>query len=136
MAKGDSSSLDELTTDDFVGHAMFGEGREVDRDLWKRTNDGGHVGIADYSMTIDDMIAEGDKVMVLSTRRGTHTGPFLTLAPTGKKLTTYRFTLYRLKDGKIAEVWLMDDWLGQFQGLGVLPSQAEFVRAYKESHKG
>ncbi len=135
-AAGDSSSIDELTTDDFVLHVLWGEGREGDRQVWKRTNDGGHVGLPDYSMAIDDMIAEGEKVMVLSTRRGTHTGPFLTLAPTGKSLKVSRFALYRLKDRKVAEMWVMDDQLGQYQELGVLPSQTEFIRAYKESQKG
>ena len=134
-AAGDSSSIDELTTDDFVLHVLWGEGREGDRQVWKRTNDGGHVSFPDYSMAIDDMIAEGDKVMVMSTRRGTHTGQFATIAPTGKKLKVFRFALYRLEDRKVAEMWVMDDQLGQFQELGVLPAQAEFIRAYKESHE-
>ena len=135
-AAGDSSSIDELTTDDFVVHVLWGEGREGDRQVWKRTNDGGHVGFPDYSMAIDDMIAEGDKVMVLSTRRGTNTGQFLTLAPTGKSVKVSRFALYRLRDHKVAEMWVMDDQLGQLQELGVLPPQAEYIQAYKESHKG
>ena len=135
FGNGDNSVVDELTTEDWVSHLIIGKGIKLDKNVIKQTNVSGHVGFADYSMTIDDMIAEGDKVMVLCTRRGTNTGEFGNIPPTGKEVQISRFTLYRLENGKIAETWNMDDMLGQYQQLGVLPPTAEFVQAYKDSLK-
>jgi predicted ester cyclase len=69
-------------------------------------------------MEIVDMIAEDDKVMVIGKRTGTNTGVFGGLPPTGKTVTMYRMALYRLENGKIAEGWSIDDYLGQLQQLG------------------
>ena len=71
MGKGDSAVLDKLTTDDFIVHVLFDKGYDVNRDVYKQTNDGGHVSFPDYSLSVDDMIGEGDKVFVLSTKRYT-----------------------------------------------------------------
>jgi predicted ester cyclase len=134
---GDSSAIDELTTESFVLHALHtnsGLGSDFSRVGYKAANDGGHAGFPDYSMTINDMIAEGDKVFVLSTRSGTLTAKWGTLNPTGKKMKVYRYAIYRLEKGKIAEMWAADDFLGQYQQLGVLPSNSDFIRAYNESH--
>lgn len=81
------------------------------------------------------MIAEGDKVMCLSKRTGTHTGEFHGISPTGNTFTVYRFWSFRIENGKIADMWGMDDQLGQYQQLGVLPPGLEFIQAYKESLK-
>ncbi len=135
--RGDSSAIDELTTADFVLHALHsnaGLGADFDGVGYKRANDGGHAGFPDYSMTIDATIAEGDRVAVLSTRSGTLTAKWGALNPTGKKMKVKRFALYRLENGKIAEMWVMDEFLGQYQQLGVLPPNSEFIRAYNESH--
>jgi predicted ester cyclase len=110
-------------------------GNDFGKDVLKRTNEGGHTGFPDYSMTTFDMIAEGDRVMSIAKRTGTHTGEFVGIPPTGKKVTIYRFWLYRIENGKIAELWGMDDTLGQFQQLGVLPSDAKFIQIYKDSLK-
>jgi predicted ester cyclase len=135
--RGDSSAIDELSTENFVLHALHsnsGLGMDFDRSGYKKANDGGHAGFPDYSMTIDDMIAEDDKVFVLSTRSGTLTSKWGALNPTGKNMNEKRLALYRLDNGKVAEVWLTDEFLGQYQQLGVLPPNAEFIRAYNESH--
>jgi predicted ester cyclase len=133
MANGDSSVIDELTTQGFVWHNLWGKGADHDRVALKRTNDGGHAAFSDYSVAVNDILAEGDKVMVLSTRSCKHTGEFWNVFPTGKNLNVFRFALYRLENAKIAELWVMDDQMGQFQQLGVIPPGMEFVRTYKES---
>ena len=56
-------------------------------------------------MTIDDLIAEGDKVVVRSTFSGTHKGEFMGITPTGKKITTTAINIYRITDGKLIEEW-------------------------------
>jgi predicted ester cyclase len=132
--RGDSSVFDELTTDNFIMHVLTGDGFDIDTDYLKQTNDMGHVGFPDYYLTINDMIAENDKVMVIATRTGTNTGEFLGIPPTGNKVKIFRVAMCRLENGRVAEMWGMDDYLSQFQQLGVLPSREEFIQAYKDSH--
>jgi steroid delta-isomerase-like uncharacterized protein len=77
---------------------------------------------ADLRHTIEDMVAEGDKVATRMTSRGTHTGDFRGIAPTGKQFTVTGMDLFRIADGKIAEQWTNLDTLGVLQQLGVLPT--------------
>lgn len=135
FGSGDSSVVDELLIENYVGHVLSGKGWDItDKNVIKQTNDDGHVGFPDYSMTINDIIAEGDKVYVLSTKTGTHKGDFLGIPATGNQISAFRFALYRLEDGKIAESWVGEDF-AQFQQIGVLPTLAEAIQSYKESHQ-
>ena len=133
--EGDVSVFDELATGNFVIHVLSGEGYDVNKDVIRRATETGHIGFPDYSLEIIDMIAEGDKVLVIGKRTGTNTGEFLGIPPTGKKVTMFRMLLYRCENGKVAEAWGLDDYLGQYQQLGVLPPNAEFIQAYKDSLK-
>ena len=72
----------------------------------------------DAHWTIDDQIAEGDKVVVRMTFQGTHEGQWMGIPPTGKHLTWKMIVIFRLADGKIAEMWANWDTLGAFQQLG------------------
>jgi predicted ester cyclase len=133
FGQGDNSAVDELMAEDFVLHGLRYGGGNFGKDILKKTNEGGHIGFPDYSMTTFDMIAEGDRVMSITKRTGTHTGEFVGIPPTGNTVMIYRFWMCRIENGKIAEMWGMDDTLGQFQQLGILPSDAEFIRAYINS---
>ena len=118
FGQGDNSVFDEMVTTDFVIHYLTSLGRDNDVNALKQTNDTGHIAFPDYSIDIVDMIAEDDKVMVICKRTGTNTGEFSGLPPTGKTVTMYRMALYRLENGKIAEGWNLDDYLGQLTQLG------------------
>ena len=84
----------------------------------------------DWTMTIDEMIAEGDRVMVQWTFGGIHQGEFNGLAPTGKPVSYAGINIFRIADGKIAEVWDIFDRLWLWQQLGVLPEiRAAIARA-------
>jgi predicted ester cyclase len=61
------------------------------------------IAFPDYNETIEDIIAEGDKLWILLSYSGTHKGEFMGLAPTGKKLTSLAVDMYRFNNGKI--VW-------------------------------
>ena len=74
-----------------------------------------------YELIADDLIAEGDKVVVRSTFRGTHKGDLMGIAPTGKQVTMPLILIYRLADDKIVEHWMQADALGMMQQLGVIP---------------
>jgi steroid delta-isomerase-like uncharacterized protein len=75
----------------------------------------------DLHLTIEDMIAEGDKVVDRQTARGTHQGAFMGIPPTGKQVTVTAMNISRIADGKIVEHWVELDTLGMLQQLGVVP---------------
>jgi predicted ester cyclase len=72
--------------------------------------------------TIDDMIAEGDQVVTKKTFRGTHTGEFAGIPPTGREVTLQFVDIMRVRDGRIIEHWLTMDQLSFMQQLGVIPA--------------
>ena len=72
----------------------------------------------DWQTTIEDLIAEGDKVVVRMTQRGTHQGPYFGLAATDKQVAVAGIAIFRLRDGQIVEEWLVTDQLSAMQQLG------------------
>lgn len=86
-----------------------------------------------WAMTIDQMLAEGDRVMVQWTFRGVHQGELDGLPPTGKQVTWSGINIFRLADGKIAEVWDISDRLWMWQQLGVLPDIREAIAKGREA---
>jgi steroid delta-isomerase-like uncharacterized protein len=81
-----------------------------------------------WSESIDEMIAEDDRVMVRWTFRGTQQGEYLGIPPTGKPLTFSGIYIFRVSDGKIAEVWNLWDQFGEWQQLGILPETAQLLK--------
>src|SRR5438132_6012856 len=65
----------------------------------------------DLRRTIDDLIADGDKVVARTTFRGTHRGAFLGLPPTGRRVSWSSITIYRIVNGQVAEEWPVSDRL-------------------------
>jgi len=63
----------------------------------------------DWHETIEDIIAEGDKVWVRAEATGTHTGGYRGIAPTGKKITGKGVNIYRIIDSKFVEGWAVED---------------------------
>jgi steroid delta-isomerase-like uncharacterized protein len=80
------------------------------------------VAFPDIDRTVEDLVAEGDKVVARWTARGTHTGDFQGLPPTGKVATSSGITIFRIADGKIVEEWSESDMLGLLQQIGAIPS--------------
>jgi len=78
-------------------------------------------GFPDVRFTIEDLIAEGDRVTVRWTWLGTHTGPFQAFPPSGKPVTNTGTVIYQLKERKIIRSWLEADRLGVLQQIGVVP---------------
>ena len=72
----------------------------------------------DFHVTIEDVIAEGDRVVVRNTWRGTHTGPLLGIPPTGRPFVLTGIVIWRVVDGKIRERWATLDQLGLRRQLG------------------
>ena len=81
---------------------------------------GMHQACPDLRVTIEDMIAEGDRVVVRNTWRGTHTGPLLGIPPTGRTFELTGIVIWRIAAGHICERWAtLDEW-GLRQQLGAV----------------
>jgi predicted ester cyclase len=119
MNKGNLVVIDELCTPEFVYHGTTGD---MTREQFKQYAMGLLTAFPDLSLSIDDMIAEGDKVAVRYTFQGTHRGVFRGIAPTGKQITFSGLEIDRCVGGKFVETWLVSDTLGMMQQLGAIPS--------------
>ncbi len=112
--------VDEIYTADFVGHDPAGikvGGMEQLQQLVTSM----YAAFPDFHVVIDELIAEGDKVVKRWTVRFTHTGEFMGSLPTGKAITFSGTDTYRIAGGKLAENWASADWLSMMQQLGVTP---------------
>ena len=119
--KGNLSLVDELFTPNYEHHDAsspdFGRGPESEkkRATLYRT------AFPDLQLTIEDIIAEGETVMVRWSCRGTHKGDLSGIAPTGKQVTISGVSIARFTRGKMVEGWVNWDALGLMQQLGVVP---------------
>ena len=115
-SKGNLDVAAELYSPDFVCHFLVGpdwkgiEGieQEVQR---HRTS------FPDWNESVDDIIAEGDRVVIRFTSTGTHLGTFQGIAPTGRRVSIREVAIYRLANGKIVEQWGQPDIFGLQQQL-------------------
>jgi predicted ester cyclase len=80
-------------------------------------------GLPDLHLTIEDLIAEGDKVVMRASVTGTHQGEYMGLPPTGKSITYNEIFIFRFAGGRIAEMWGVVDVFSQMKQLGVIPAQ-------------
>ena len=83
------------------------------------------VAFPDLHQTIEEQIAEGDKVAYRWTARGTHQGELMGLAPTGNRVLFTGISIARLSEGKIEEIWENYNALGMMQQIGAVPSPEE-----------
>jgi steroid delta-isomerase-like uncharacterized protein len=77
------------------------------------------------NVTVEEMVAEGDRVAARFTARGIHKGAFMGLPPTGKPITMTGMEIFRIEDGRIAELWGEANLLGLMQQLGIAPTLRE-----------
>jgi steroid delta-isomerase-like uncharacterized protein len=119
--QGDLNRIDELFTTDFVRHDPGGRelhGPDQNRQFINSLR----AAFPDVHYTVEDQVAERDKVVVRYRFRGTHLGAFQGRPPTGKQVGYTGILIYRIADGKIAEQWTEFDLLGFLRQLGVLPN--------------
>ena len=77
-------------------------------------------GFPDVISTIEDLIAEGDKVVARWRSRATHQGEYMGIPPTGKEVEFTGISFYRIEGGKIAESWTVEDQLGLMRQIGAV----------------
>ena len=114
-------AFDELNAEDFV-NLSAPPGVPSDREGGKMFLGAFLSAFPDCHVTIDDMIAEGDRVATKKTFTGTHTAELNGIPPTGKQVSITYVDILRLRDGKIVEHWLSMDQMSFMQQLGVLPT--------------
>jgi C-1 hydroxylase len=112
----DYDLLDELLAPDYVDHT-----NHVDREGLKQLIKMAFSAFPDYHETIEDIIAESDKVWIrVKVTTGTHTGNFMGFAPTGKKLIIEMVDIIRVDNGKLVEYWDVTDRTDFLRGLGAI----------------
>ncbi len=117
-SKADQAAMDELYAANFTYHYP---GTEATPDLegFKQTATDWLTPFADIHVTVDDVVTEGDKVAVRWTWRGTHTGEFWGIPPTGNKVAITGMSILHIVGGKIVEEWGEVDNMGLMAQLGV-----------------
>jgi predicted ester cyclase len=122
----DVAIVDELCTPDFVLHDPAGPGGWHGDGIHSREEYKEYLSSFFASLpgqfTIDDIIAEGDKVVTRWTYRSTHQGQWRGASPTGKEVTFTATSTSRFVDGKVAETWQNVDNLGVMRQLGLIPA--------------
>jgi steroid delta-isomerase-like uncharacterized protein len=122
FVEADPAAVDELASEDFTPHSwgQMPPGRDSLKAAQKRVTQG----ISDARMTIEDLIAEGDKVAVRLISHGRHTGEFMGVPASGKEYDISETHIFRITGGKVVEHWLNADMLGLMQQIGALPAPA------------
>jgi predicted ester cyclase len=118
----DWAIYDELTDPEFVNLSVP-PGVPADREGGKLVLGAFMNAFPDGRWTIDDMVAEGDRVVTKKTFTGTHQGELNGIPPTGNRVTLQYVDILRLRDGRIVEHWLSMDQLSFMQQLGVIPKE-------------
>ncbi len=122
MAGGNLAVIDELFTPDFRDHNPQAQAAGAGREGFKRFFEGSVASLKDVRVPVEDMIAEGDKVVARFTFHGTIEGDFMGIPATGKAMTLTAIDILRFEDNKIAEHWGEADMLGLLQQLGAIPA--------------
>ena len=116
----DETLADAVFTADVVFHGVGG-GRDLHGiEATKAFIAAYRAAFPDSRSTVEDQVAEGEKVVTRWRARGTHTGPLGELPPTGRSFDIGGITIERFVDGRIAEVWVARDELGLLRQLGVV----------------
>ncbi len=123
LDKGNWAVQDEYLSPDFVLH-MPGN-PPLDREGMKQVLKMIYGAFPDFQTTFEDQIAEGDKVVLRMTFRGTHQGEFQGIPPTDKQITVSAIVIDRIVDGKLVEHWSQFDALGMLQQLGAIPAPGQ-----------
>jgi steroid delta-isomerase-like uncharacterized protein len=125
--KGNLALANEIFAPDYISHDA-----SAPPGGWPRGPEGAkaiaatyHGAFPDLQFTIEEQIAEGDKVVTRWTARGTNKGELMGMPPTGKKATVTGIDISRVVNGKIAETWGNFDALGMLQQIGAIPTPGQ-----------
>ncbi|MCZ7574385.1 MAG: ester cyclase [Ardenticatenaceae bacterium] len=124
ISGGDFEVFDELADVHLIDHSL--------PPGWPQGREGAKANISyirgamsDWRFTIEDLIAEGDKVVLRGTFRGTHAGEFFGIPPTGRRVEIPGIHILKIVEGKVTEHWANNDDLRLMQQLGVIPAREQ-----------
>ena len=115
--RGNIDHFDEIMAPDFVEHEELPPGMDVKQMTMMLRS-----AFPDFKATIDDLIAEGDKVVIRQTWSGTQKGEFMGVPPTGKSISINVIDIIRIAEGQFVEHWGVMDQMAMMQQLGVMPA--------------
>lgn len=113
--QGKDDVIDEI----FAPTVIF-NGQSITREALKRALAGRRAAFTDIHVTVEDQVAEGDKVSTRRTWRARHHGPYRGVVPTGKQVTWTQISVVRFSEGRVVEDWAVGDELSILQQLGAL----------------
>ena len=108
--------------DEIFASTVVLNGQPVTREALKQALAGRRDAFPDIQVTVDDQVAEGEKVSTRRTWRATHRGPYRGVARTGKQVKWTQISVVRFSQGRIVEDWAVADELSILQQLGALPT--------------
>ena len=118
---GDASAIDQLIAPDYVLH-LGGRPDVTGIDAYRGFYAVYRNAFPDQRWTVEDEIAEGDKIVARWTLRATHSGELMGIPPTGKEVMVTGISIARVANGKLAEGWVQSDILGLLQQIGAIPA--------------
>ena len=131
FSRGNLSNIGDLFSPDIVVHDPDKELRGLEQ--VKQGIIRLRAAFPDLHYTVEDMIAEGEKVVIRFIGRGTHRGEFRGVSATAKEMTYTGIMILRFVEGKVVDYWAVSDALGIFQQLGVMPPLARSSQASSAS---
>ncbi|MGA8149372.1 MAG: ester cyclase [Terriglobales bacterium] len=105
--KKNLAAIDEMVTTNYVSHES---GEDANAEETKKFLAALFTSFPDVHITVEDIVCEGDKVVVRNTWRATDTGGFGGMAPTGKRVVIEGIVMWRIENGKLAERWAVIDY--------------------------
>ena len=117
--QGNISVVDELLAPDHIPHNSRVGNQPPSRELYKQFIIRTRAAFPDMHATIEDQIAEGDRVVTRWSVQGTHQGVFQGHSPTGNQMRVTGIAIDRITDGKVVEGWMEMDTHDQMQQLGL-----------------
>jgi steroid delta-isomerase-like uncharacterized protein len=120
--RGNMSGADQFLAPDFIEHEELPPGIPQGREGVKQLAAMLRSAFPDFTATIEDLVAEGDKVVIRMTWTGTHKGEFMGVPPTGKSISIGVIDVIRIAGGKFLEHWGQMDSMGLMQQLGAVPA--------------
>jgi predicted ester cyclase len=108
--------------DEIFAPTIVVNGRPIARDALKQALASRRHAFSDIQVTVDDQVAEGEKVSTRRTWRATHTGQYRGVAPTGNPVAWTQISVVRFSEGRIVEDWAVADEVSLLQQLGALPT--------------
>ena len=123
--QGNISLIDTLLATDFIEHEELPPGVPSGREAPKQLTTMLRSAFPDFKATINDLIAEDDKVVIHMTWNGTQQGEFMGIPPTGKRISIGIFDILRIAEGQIVEHWGLMDSMAMMQQLGVIPAPGQ-----------